>query len=122
MKPTFARCGFVLLSLFLIELPAASAQQTPPPNAQGAATQPAPGSTRPAGAGTGRRGRGAPMTDAEKAEIAPLAELPRWMPGAGDGNYSIGPEYAPCPEMTPRDGVPVGKVASFTLEAKDSKF
>jgi hypothetical protein len=48
--------------------------------------------------------------------------LPAWKAGADDGNYSIGPDYAPCKELTPRDGVPVGKVESFTLNAADSKF
>jgi enterochelin esterase-like enzyme len=30
--------------------------------------------------------------------------------------------YAPAPELTPKDGVPKGKVASFTMNAADSKF
>ena len=57
-----------------------------------------PPGTTPAGRG---RGRGAPLTAAEQAEIATLAELPPWKPGAGDGNYSIGPDYAPCPGNDP---------------------
>jgi len=89
-----------------------AAQQTP-------AT--APGVTT---RGAGRRGgmRGAPLTEAEKVEIAKLAELPTWKAGDGDGNYSIGPTYAPCPEMAVKEGVPLGKVESFTLNAADSKF
>jgi len=92
----------------------------------------APATNAPAGAAMtpatnapgARRGgnRGGQMTPAEQAEVAKLAELPAWTPGAGDGNYSIGPDYAPAPEQTPRDGVPKGRVESFTLNAADSKF
>ena len=62
------------------------------------------------------------MSDADKAEIATLDSFPAWTPGAGDGNYFVGPMYAPAPEQTPKDGVPKGKVVSFTVNAADSKF
>ncbi len=57
--------------------------------------------TLAAGARGGRgggRGGAAAMTDAERAEIAKLAELPPWKPGAGDGDYRIGPDYPAAPE------------------------
>jgi len=38
------------------------------------------------------------------------------------GNFVIGPEYAPAPELTVVPGVPVGRVEQFTMESKDSKF
>ncbi len=60
------------------------------------------------------------MTAADQAEIAKLAQLPSWTPDAGDGSYCIGPNYAPAPEQTPKDAVPKGKVASFTVNAADS--
>jgi enterochelin esterase family protein len=87
----------------------------------------APGDAAPATAPTTapspRRGnRGAPITPAEQAEIDKLAQLPAWKAGDGDGNYSIGPDYTPAPELTVKEGVPVGKIASFTLNAVDSKF
>jgi enterochelin esterase family protein len=107
-------CCVVVLCLALGELSNSAWAQQTPATAPGATTR-----------GAGRRGggmRGAPLTDAEKAEIAKLAELPTWKAGDGDGNYSIGPAYAPCPEMTVKDGVPVGKIESFTLNATDSKF
>jgi len=66
--------------------------------------------------------RGGPLSDADKAEIARVADYPAWTPGVGDGNYFIGPTYAPAPEQTARDGVPKGRVASFTLNAADSRF
>ena len=46
-----------------------------------AAAAPAPGARR------GGNNRGAPMTDAEKAEVAKLMELPTLTAGAGDGDY-----------------------------------
>ena len=41
--------------------------------------------------------RGGPMSAADQAEVAKLADFPPWTPGAGDGNYSIGPDYSSCP-------------------------
>jgi enterochelin esterase family protein len=86
---------------------------------------PAAATTTPTNApGAGRRGgnRGGPLTEAEQTEVTKLASLPAFKPGASDGDYSIGPVYAPAPEQTPRDGVPKGRVESFTLNAADSKF
>jgi enterochelin esterase family protein len=54
--------------------------------------------TAPPAARGGGRGGGA-MTDAERAEIAKLSELPQWKPGAGDGDYRIGPDYPAAPEV-----------------------
>jgi enterochelin esterase-like enzyme len=78
----------------------------------------------PPGAGVRRGGnnRGGPMTEAEKTEVAKLMELPALTPGAGDGDYSIGPTYTNAPEQTPRADVPKGTVVRFTLNAEDSKF
>src|SRR3954464_15518909 len=38
------------------------------------------------------------------------------------GNFVIGPDYLPAPELKVIDGVPYGKVQQFTLNSKDSKF
>jgi iron(III)-enterobactin esterase len=82
-----------------------------------------PPTTSPTTAAAGRRGGNRPpLTDADKAEIAKVADFPEWKPGVGDGNYFIGPEHLPAPEQTPKDGVPKGKVATFTMTAADSKF
>jgi enterochelin esterase-like enzyme len=83
------------------------------------AAQPA---TAPARGARGGRGGGAPLTPEDQAEIAKLNTFPAWTAGAGDGNYFIGPDYAPAPEATTRPGVPHGKVAKFTMNAADSKF
>ncbi len=55
---------------------------------------------------------------------------PKWtvIQGAGknapvkaDGDYLIGPEYLPAPELTEKPGVPKGTVQQFVMESKDSK-
>jgi iron(III)-enterobactin esterase len=39
-----------------------------------------------------------------------------------NGDFVIGPEYVPAPELDRKDGVPRGVVQQFTMESKDSKF
>lgn len=39
-----------------------------------------------------------------------------------NGDFLIGPDYAPAPELTVVDGVPQGKVQQFVLDSRDSKF
>jgi len=39
-----------------------------------------------------------------------------------DGNYVIGPEYAPAPERKAVEGVPQGKVKQFTIDSKETKL
>jgi enterochelin esterase-like enzyme len=56
---------------------------------------------------------------------APPVDMSRFAPltaTSGDGDYTIAPPYANCPEMTPRDGVPQGKIFHFTMESTDSHF
>ena len=43
-------------------------------------------------------------------------------PVDADGNYVIGPEYIPAPELQVKDGVPQGKVQQFTINSKDTKL
>ena len=38
-----------------------------------------------------------------------------------DGDFTIGPDYAPSPEMTVQPGVPVGAVHDFVMSSTDSK-
>jgi enterochelin esterase-like enzyme len=94
------------------------AQSAPTPPAQ---TPPAQTPAAPA-APTAGRGNRPPLTEADAAEIAKVETYPAWTPKAGDGNYFIGPDYAPAPELTPKDGVPKGRVETFTMNAADSKF
>lgn len=51
----------------------------------------------------------------------------RGAPGANppvnaDGDFVIGPDYVPAPELTEKEGVPQGKVQQFVMASKDSKF
>jgi iron(III)-enterobactin esterase len=39
-----------------------------------------------------------------------------------NGNFIIGPNYAPAPEMAVKEGVPQGQIFEFTMESKDSKI
>jgi enterochelin esterase-like enzyme len=132
MKITALNSG-VMLCMLALTYPAFGADATPAPATD--TSSPAPAATMtPASAagsagtagGRGRGGRGgrggAPATPAELAEIAKLAELPVYTSNAGDGDYSLGPDYTPAPELTPKDGVPKGKVVAFTMNAADSKF
>jgi iron(III)-enterobactin esterase len=41
-------------------------------------------------------------------------------PVDADGNFLIGPNYQPAPELTVVDGVPQGTVRQFTMDSKDS--
>ena len=66
--------------------------------------------------------RGGPATPADLAEMAKLSLLPRLTAGAGEGDFLVGPPYAPAPEQTARPGVPKGRVVMFTLPAAGSGF
>jgi enterochelin esterase-like enzyme len=119
MKPVTSICCAAALAL-LAGGAVLSGQTTPP--APAPASGPTPAVAPGGGRGAGRGAPRAPLTDADAAEIATLDALPAWTPGAGDGNYFIGPEYAPAPEQTPVDGVPKGRVETFTVNAADSRF
>jgi enterochelin esterase-like enzyme len=69
-----------------------------------------------------QRQQGPPATEADIAELSRLATLRPYASGRGDGDYSIGPDYTPAPEQTPRAGVPQGKVIEFTMHSADSKI
>jgi enterochelin esterase-like enzyme len=43
-------------------------------------------------------------------------------PADQDGDFLIGPDYLPPPELEVKEGVPQGKVQQFTMDSKDSKF
>jgi enterochelin esterase family protein len=52
----------------------------------------------------------------------PFTKVTNGNPPIAEGNFVIGPDYAPAPELTIKEGVPVGKVSQFTMDSKDSKF
>ncbi|MEO6993649.1 MAG: alpha/beta hydrolase-fold protein [Lacunisphaera sp.] len=39
-----------------------------------------------------------------------------------DGDFLIGPDYVPAPELTPVRGVPKGKIETFVMHSADSKI
>ena len=39
-----------------------------------------------------------------------------------NGDFAIGPDYRPAPELNLLDGVPQGRVQQFVMDSKDSKF
>ena len=39
-----------------------------------------------------------------------------------NGDFVIGPDYSPAPELELKDGVPHGVIQQFTMDSKDSKF
>lgn len=43
-------------------------------------------------------------------------------PADQDGDFLIGPDYVPAPELKPGEGIPQGRVQQFVMESKDSKF
>jgi len=43
-------------------------------------------------------------------------------PADTDGDWLIGPDYMPAPELTVVEGVPQGRVEQFVMDSADSKF
>jgi iron(III)-enterobactin esterase len=86
--------------------------------------EPAPAVRTNAAPAASKRAPGAvvPPAPGDIAEMAKLSALPAWQPEASDGDYSIGPDYAPAPEQTKRAGVPEGKVVEFVMNSAESKF
>ncbi len=83
---------------------------------------PGPAAAAPAGSARGRGPAGPPATEADKAEMAKLMDLPTYASSLGDGDYSTGPGYAPAVEEKRRDDVPHGKIVNFVMDSADSKI
>jgi enterochelin esterase family protein len=49
-----------------------------------------------------------------KSGVNPAADV--------DGNFLIGPDYLPAPELKVVEGVPRGKVQQFTIDSRDTKL
>jgi enterochelin esterase family protein len=83
----------------------------------------APAERAPAGPGAAKGGQrpAAVATPEDLADIAKLANLPAWVKGSGDGDFSTGPDYAPAPEETQRVGIPHGKLVEFFINSAGSK-
>ena len=60
---------------------------------------------------------------AKPGEINDFHGAPGMNPPADvDGDFLVGPDYVPAPELTVKEGVPQGKVEQFVMDSKDSKF
>jgi len=102
----------VIAALLCLAAVGVSAQQSPPP----ATPAPAPAVQPP---------RPTPPTRPPDAEGAP--PFTRVASGGNapvdaNGDFLIGPDYPPPPEITVVEGVPQGKVEQFTITSADSKF
>ena len=82
-----------------------------------APAQPAPAK----GAAKGGQRPASVATPEDLADIAKLANLPAWVKGSGDGDFSTGPDYTPAPEETQRVGIPHGKLIEFFMYSASSK-
>jgi enterochelin esterase-like enzyme len=87
--------------------------------AQGPA-QPTPGG-RGGGKGGGKGGPASVATPEDLSDTAKLANLPTLVKDAGDGDFSIGPDYTPAPEEKQRVGIPHGKLVEFFMNSAGSK-
>jgi enterochelin esterase-like enzyme len=83
-------------------VPAATTPAAPPPPRPAPPTRPPDGPEAPSFTKVEGRGANAPVDK--------------------NGDFLIGPDYAPAPELTVVDGVPAGKVRQFVMDSKDSKF
>jgi enterochelin esterase family protein len=75
--------------------------------------------------GVAAAGRAAPPArDPRSPGFVDAVELPDGAlpPTDAVGNFIIGPTHPPAPEISPRDGVPRGKVTEFTMNSADSKI
>jgi len=104
-----------LVTILVACLIHAAHAQTPPTPSTPATTPPVPAAAPPRPTPPTRPidGPGAPKFTRIASGNAPVD---------ADGDFVIGPQYAPAPELTVVEGVPVGKVTQFTMDSKDSKF
>ncbi len=106
---TAVRKSVLLLVMLAASLRVADAQPAPPADAA------APGARKGGG-------RGGPLSDADRAAIAKLAELPPWQPTAASGDFSLSAPYAPPPENQPKENIPKGRVETLQLPQAGSRF
>jgi enterochelin esterase-like enzyme len=90
----------------------AAAQSTPTPAAPTPETQAAAPRPRPT----------PPTRDPNTPGYVTARELPDGAvpPADADGNFIIGPTHNPAPEMTVQEGVPQGRICTFTMSSADS--
>jgi enterochelin esterase family protein len=109
-----ALCALVAFNTGLAQTPPAPAAPATPTAPTAPATPAPPPTPRPPPPTRAVDGPEAPKFTA----VAPGANAPV----DANGDFVVGPNYQPPRELTPVEGVPVGKVEQFTLRSADSKF
>src|SRR4051812_19129962 len=104
------RSSLCCLTLALLA-PAAAVAQTPAPATTATAAPQAPRPTPP-------------TRTAEDPGAPPFKRIPPGghAPVNKNGNFIIGPDYPPPPELNGVEGVPQGKVQQFTISSADTRF
>ena len=84
-----------------------------------------PAAARCAGRTGRRKGRPTRRPTPRLPKISPISQNSRicrlWSQGAGDGDFSTGPDYTPAPEEKQRVGIPHGKLIEFFMNSASSK-
>src|SRR5436190_14665810 len=62
----------------------------------------------------------APAAQTPRQPLLPTPAVTTLPTPAADGNFVIGPPYAPARELTVKDGVARGTIHEFTMDSKDS--
>lgn len=95
----------------------------------GFGAEPAPATPPPASAQPPQKAQKAPPPPTRSPDAPGAPKFTRLDGKAGVvppietvGNYVIGPDYTPAPELTVVDGVPKGRIEQFVMNSKDSKF
>ncbi len=106
--------------LFAVALRISAAQ-----NAAGSSSSAPPITTRPTPPTRSANGPGAPewtVVGAQPGSGEPRAAAGVNAPVDRNGDFLIGPEYQPAPELSVVRGRPEGIVRQFTMESRDSRF
>lgn len=113
--------SLTLTSLLNVSLAAEASVAVPPPPAAASTAKP----VRPPPPTRAADGPGAPafkVAGAKPGETALRAPAGANPPVDAEGDWLIGPDYVPAPELEVVAGVPQGRVEQFTMDSRDSKF
>jgi enterochelin esterase-like enzyme len=111
--PLALPCTALALVMATASLAADPPAVAPPPPQPAQPAAPAAPPARPVPRTRSPMEDGAPPFTRIESGNAPVTE---------NGNFVIGPDYLPAPELAVRHGVPQGKVGQFTMSSADSRF
>ena len=127
MKKPITAIGISLitgcLTLAVSPVPANGADRTPPPTRL--PTDPGTPALIPAGPNAEALARAAQKSSvsSEPAPANPTSAAPGANPPPNvDGNFLIGPTYAPAPELGITPGVPQGRIQQFVMDSTECAF